>query len=341
MKFVKILLYFIAVIVVIFLVLSFIGPSSYKVERTAVINATPEQVFKLTADFHQWPSWSPWQEIDPTVKNEIIGDEPAVGNIFKWEGDPEKTGTGQMEIIEMEENAKLLYKLSFVVPFEMGSTGGFTFETDESNMTKVTWWDEGEIDFLFRAMMLFQDMDAQLGGQFERGLENIKAIAEDPANAVSEVEISIEEVASVPYLYISDQTSFDGDSIKAKLGSAYGELVAFVQENGIEMAGARRAVTTEFSMEKMFYAFDAGLPVNIEEVETTGRIQYTMTYGGKAVKGIHIGPYEECTSTYDAIMKYIEDNGLEIAGNSWEEYIDDPMEVAPEELRTFIFFPIK
>ena len=41
---------------------------------------------------------------------------------------------------------------------------------------------------------------------------------------------------------------------------------------------------------------------------------------------------------YDILL---EANGYEINGDSWEEYVDDPTTVAAEEVRTFIYFPIK
>lgn len=65
------------------------------------------------------------------------------------------------------------------------------------------------------------------------------------------------------------------------------------------------------------------------------------TYAGKVLKTIHVGPYTSLKPTYDAMIAYIEANGYENNGNSWEEYIDDPTEVAPEELKTIIYFPIQ
>ena len=41
--------------------------STYRVERSATISASPAAIYALLADFHEWPKWSPWEEIDPDV----------------------------------------------------------------------------------------------------------------------------------------------------------------------------------------------------------------------------------------------------------------------------------
>ena len=156
------------------------------------------------------------------------------------------------------------------------------------------------------------------------------------------IEITQVEVSATPILYVEEQAKLEDDSIALKLGEAYGEIMAFVGVNKLEMAGAPLALTREFSMEEMFWAFNAAIPVSVpENIELIGRIKSGETYQGNAVKAIHIGDYSESMATYDAIDKYIKENNLEVNGQPWEEYVDDPTKVSIEELRTFIYFPIK
>lgn len=158
----------------------------------------------------------------------------------------------------------------------------------------------------------------------------------------TKVEITQETVESKSILYTEESSKLDSDSIALKLGEAYGEIMALVGVSNLEMSGAPLAITTEFSMENMYWAFNAAIPVNYPEgFEVMGRIKIGTTYSGKVVKGVHIGSYAESMSTYNAIEKYIADNGLESTGNPWEEYVDDPTQVTPEKLRTFIYYPIK
>jgi len=41
------------------------------------------------------------------------------------------------------------------------------------------------------------------------------------------------------------------------------------------------------------------------------------------------------------MMQYMGKNNYEPAGNSWEEYMNSPADVAQEKLETHIYFPIK
>lgn len=178
------------------------------------------------------------------------------------------------------------------------------------------------------------------GNDTETISEATENIIEDVAT--NKVEITELEVTAAPILYIEEEAKLDGDSIALKLGEAYGEIMAFVGVNKLEMVGAPLALTTEFSMEKMYWEFNAAIPTNLPEgVELIGRIKSGTTYEGKAVKALHIGSYDESVTTYNAIETYMKENNLEANGEPWEEYVDDPSKVSQEELRTFIYFPIK
>src|SRR4051812_5398463 len=37
-------------------------PDTFRVQRAAIIDAAPEKIFPLISDFHQWRTWSPWEQ---------------------------------------------------------------------------------------------------------------------------------------------------------------------------------------------------------------------------------------------------------------------------------------
>jgi hypothetical protein len=57
------------------------------------------------------------------------------------------------------------------------STAEFTFKP-EGDRTAVTWAMFGQNNFVARAICLFMNQDKMLGGYFEKGLENLKSVAE-------------------------------------------------------------------------------------------------------------------------------------------------------------------
>lgn len=61
----------------------------------------------------------------------------------------------------------------------------------------------------------------------------------------------------------------------------------------------------------------------------------------KAVVYLYIGPYEKMDKAYDKVFKFVEDNGYEITWPSFDKYLNNPMEVKPEYLKTEIIVPVK
>ncbi len=330
----KVLIVVVALIAIYF-IMAFIGPSGYRIERQIKIGAEPQIVFDQTSVYANWAAWSPWAKLDPNAKYEFGETE------MSWDGNPENVGKGKMVTTKVEPNKEFLYDLIFMEPWQMTSHGGFTYEQQEDSVL-LTWFDEGEFGFFSRPMMLFMDLEEQIGPQFEQGLADIKKITES-MKVAPKIDITEAEVESMPILYITESSNFNSEEIGAKIGAAYGEIMALIGVAKLEMAGAPLSITTRFSQEEMMIDFNPAIPVAEipEDLELSGRVQKGETYAGKVLKTFHVGSYENLHSTYEAIMAHIQENGYEINGNSWEEYIDDPTKVDEEELRTIIYFPIK
>ncbi len=164
-------------IIVLYIILGFVGPSHYKVERELLIDAPPSKVWAQVSNFNEWNNWSPWKEKDPTMENTIEGNPATIGHSNSWVGNPETSGKGSMTFTSVSENENLTYDLSFTEPWEMQSKGGFTL-TNKEGKTLINWHDEGDISFMQRPMMLlFIDLDQMMGPDFERGLKRIEELS--------------------------------------------------------------------------------------------------------------------------------------------------------------------
>lgn len=86
-------------------------------------------------------------------------------------------GEGRTTIIESRPNELITIKLEFVRPFAATNTAEFTFKP-EGDQTVVTWSLAGKNNFISKAICLFIDMDKMVGGDFEQGLAQLKAVAE-------------------------------------------------------------------------------------------------------------------------------------------------------------------
>jgi hypothetical protein len=58
----------VAAIVVVFLVVVALQPADFRIQRTALIAAPAQAVFAQVNDFRNWLAWSPWEKLDPQLK---------------------------------------------------------------------------------------------------------------------------------------------------------------------------------------------------------------------------------------------------------------------------------
>lgn len=163
--------------VVVVLILASMKPDTFRIERSATIKASPARVFALVEDFHNWGGWSPWEKLDPNLKRTYSGQPASTGAVYEWEGN-KQVGQGRMEITEALPPAKVVIRLDFLKPFEAHNVAEFTLEP-EGDSTVVTWAMHGPRPFLFKVMTVFLSMDAMIGKDFETGLANMKALAEE------------------------------------------------------------------------------------------------------------------------------------------------------------------
>jgi uncharacterized protein YndB with AHSA1/START domain len=166
----------VAIIIIVFLIIVALQPSDFRVTRSATVTAPPAAVFDQVNDFHKWEAWNPWGEIDPAMKQSHEGAPAGTGAIYKWTGNHE-VGEGSMTITESRPNDLIRIKLEFLKPFASTADTEFTFKP-QGNQTTVTWSMSGKNNFMSKAMCLFMNMDKMIGGQFEKGLADMKSIVE-------------------------------------------------------------------------------------------------------------------------------------------------------------------
>jgi len=154
-------------------------PADFRVTRSAAIAAPPGVVFAQVNDLRQWEAWSPWTKLDPAARETFEGPRAGTGAVLRWAGNSE-VGEGSMRITESRPNEFIQFRLEFLKPFEATSTAEFVF-TPEGGQTVVSWTMFGRNSFMAKAVVLFLDCDAMVGGQFEKGLAQLKSVAETAA----------------------------------------------------------------------------------------------------------------------------------------------------------------
>jgi uncharacterized protein YndB with AHSA1/START domain len=170
----------IAIAIVVVLILAATKPDRFSVQRAVSVKAPPEKIFPLINDFHQWGSWSPYENKDPAMKRSYSGAAEGKGAVYGWDGD-RNVGSGRMEILDASLPSKIVIKLDFFKPFEGHNTAEFTMLPQgdaTSPMTDVTWLMHGPAPFISKLMQVFMNIDNMIGKDFEVGLANLKQLTE-------------------------------------------------------------------------------------------------------------------------------------------------------------------
>ena len=174
MRVLKFLLLLVIVLAAVLVGGGYLLSPKFSVSRTVQIQAPPEAVYPLVADPRGWKAWSVWNRRDPAMQLTYSGPPAGAGAGWAWKS--ESQGNGRMEFTAAEPNAQVDFDLYFD-DFGTRSKGTLRFEP-EAGGTRVTWLMNGDMGAnpLMRWFALFGDK--MIGGDFEAGLANLKAVAE-------------------------------------------------------------------------------------------------------------------------------------------------------------------
>ncbi len=315
--------------------------NSYDVTRTKIIKAPVQVIYNNVNDYKNWSDWSPWIEKEPTV-NLTFGEKTSgEGATHSWKGDI--IGEGNMETLETKANESINQKIAFIKPFESESDIYWNFKPVEGG-TEVTWGMKGDMDFMFRAAMVFQGgMDKQIGPDFERGLFKLDSVVQADMKKYSVVVNGATTHGGGYYLY--NTTSCKIDEIGAKIQEMMPKVGIYAQKNKIQMAGAPFTLYHKFDRENNAVIFSCAVPVSERIITESGSgIQTGMLKPFKAIKTTLKGNYTNSNEARETAYKYLADNKLEqVTGSAvLEVYLTDPMSTPnPADWITEIYIPIK
>jgi hypothetical protein len=151
-------------------------PDTFRVQRSASINAPPQAIFPLINDLHNFNAWNPFVRKDPNLKGHYSGPSSGTGAAYAFNGNKD-VGQGSIKIAESSPPSKVTMTLDMIRPFEAHNLVEFTLEPN-GRSTQVTWAMHGPSPYLAKLMSIFFSMDNMVGRDFEAGLADLKAAAE-------------------------------------------------------------------------------------------------------------------------------------------------------------------
>lgn len=148
--------------------------------------------------------------------------------------------------------------------------------------------------------------------------------------------MEIVERTDTPTLSVRYRTP--ASELPATMGPIFGEIVAYMQEKSIPFAGAPFAAYHNMDMNDL--DVEIGFPV-AAPAPGEGRIEAGTLPGGSYATAVHTGPYETIEQTYNALLSFVSEHGMESEEFMFEEYLNSPENTPPEKLATVIYFPVK
>jgi len=171
---VLIVLAVIAVAIAAILIIAALKPNSFSIQRAASIAAAPDAIFPLINDLRAHRTWSPFDK-DPGTQRSYSGPSKGPGSALEFAD--RKTGTGRLEILDASQPSQVTMSLKMSKPFKCDNIVKFSL-APQGGKTDVTWAMSGPQPFPAKVMGTIINCDKMVGGQFEKGLADLKAIAE-------------------------------------------------------------------------------------------------------------------------------------------------------------------
>lgn len=175
MKIVKRILLALVILAAIAVIIGLMMPAERHIERSIVVNSSPESVWDQINDLKKWNAWSPWYKLDPN--SAMTYSEPAngKGSWYTWDSQNSNVGKGKLTIEESIAGQVVRTKLEME---GMDPAHAYFNMQAEGEGTKLTWGLDAPMGSnpVFRLMGPM--MDKMVGQSFEEGLRDIKTVSE-------------------------------------------------------------------------------------------------------------------------------------------------------------------
>ncbi len=320
MRFVKISLIILAVLLVAVLVLGLFQPREFNYEYSTVVQAPKEVVFAQLEDLRKWEEWGPWQQSDTTLSVTYGEQTSGLGASYSWTS--ELSGNGTMTIVHLDPPNELRTELDF--EGQGGGKGYFLLEDAPEGGTLLKWGFSFQVPYPFNAFMVFQDLEAHdtaIEEEFNRGLANIKNLAEAEAMSSGNYQIREQEMPARKFIIARQEVKLP--EIASFFAEKFGLIHSRIQDNKIEMAGAPCGIYFTFDEANGVTDMAAAMPIPTT-ASWDGDLETFEIPAGPAFVLDHYGAYEKLGDAHNALDAYLAQRGLAQQPLVVEEYLTDP-----------------
>ncbi|MDW3652843.1 MAG: SRPBCC family protein [Bacteroidia bacterium] len=325
----KIFLSILGVLLLAILGMVIFAPTNVAVETSEVIPASKTMVFQEVLTFKARDAWNPWTDMDPNIKQEIIGEDGTVGAKYRWEGNSD-VGSGEQEITAIEGMDKVDTKLIFTAPWESEADTYMKLEEVEGG-TKVSWGFSSEAPRPTNAMMLF--MKGAIEKDYNKGLKRLKKLIED-----NPMSFEIREKEMPETYYVGKRSTINMADITAYFTEVFPAAFAYVGKSGINATGNPMGLYYSYAEDGSSTDLAAVIPIENGNIVGSDFDLITIP-AGKALVMDYYGDYNAIDKGHDEFEAYLLRKGLKRKFPVAEQYITDPTTVDdPSKILTQITY---
>jgi hypothetical protein len=150
-------------------------PDSFRVQRAMTIDAPPEKLVGILSDLRRGAEWSPYEKKDPAMKKTFSGPPTGPGAKLEWDGNSD-VGAGTLTVAAVTPS-KVTLNLAMTRPMNAKNVVEYAF-APQGNATNMTWAMHGPMPLISKVVCVFMDFDKMIGSDMERGLKDLKTLAE-------------------------------------------------------------------------------------------------------------------------------------------------------------------
>ena len=126
-----------------------------------------------------------------------------------------------------------------------------------------------------------------------------------------------------------------------EVGPLFQELFAEIGKTPLAPTGPSFAMYYDEGYKEIDVDVEVAVPVHDGKAKLTGRVKARKLEGEQVASLTRVGPYDDFTPAYQALMDWIKANGYRINGPNREIYLIGPeANIPPEQYVTELQFPI-
>lgn len=339
MKLLKYLLFLVLILIIGTAIYVAVQPNSYEFQRSRVMEVPAAVVFDKVNDYKEWPSFSPWHEMDPEAN--ITYGQTAVGEgaSYTWDGDD--LGEGGMKTISTKPHSQISQSIEFVEPFESQANINWSFEPTE-NGTKVIWSMDGQQDFktkFFTALM--GPIEKETGPQFERSLEKLDSLLVEDIKTYSIKVDGMTEHSGGFYIYNTASSKIE--DVQDKIDEMMPKVGGYALANNISRAGSPFVIYHRWDEENGTVMFSCCIPTSSKMMTSENDILTGQLEPFRALKTTLNGNYNNLQEAWDKTMAYIAEHPITapVDGKMIQTYVNNAEVIAnPKNYITELFIEV-